>query len=136
MRQLIYVSAGHRRDMRADVEGILAAARRNNARNGVTGVLLYSGGAFLQVLEGEGDAVEATFQRISRDPRHGSVTIVGDWEIADRSFANWSMGWRELGESDPLAGAVRSIRAADDAVTSNDQMVDEIIRSFMENSGG
>ena len=80
-------------DMHAEVEGILAASRRNNAAVGVTGALMFNAGCFAQVLEGNRDAVEATFERIQQDERHGDVSVLAFDEVADRAFGEWSMGF-------------------------------------------
>ncbi|MCJ2054041.1 BLUF domain-containing protein [Methylobacterium sp. J-070] len=77
----------------AAVEQILAASRRNNERVGVTGALMFNGGAFAQVLEGPQKSVEQTFERIQRDPRHGDVTVLEGTPITERGFVNWSMAF-------------------------------------------
>ena len=77
----------------AAIEQILAASRRNNERVGVTGALMFNGGAFAQVLEGPQKGVEETFERIQRDPRHGDVTVLEGGPIKVRGFVNWSMAF-------------------------------------------
>ena len=77
-------------DLLADV---LRASRRNNARAGVTGMLLYTDGSFFQVLEGPESAVDAAFATIAADPRHArAVTIIRE-RIVRRAFGEWSMGY-------------------------------------------
>ena len=56
------------------LEEILEQSRTNNAKAGITGILLFDSGAFFQVLEGGDEAVEALYARIQGDPRHHSVT--------------------------------------------------------------
>ncbi|MCJ2134138.1 BLUF domain-containing protein [Methylobacterium sp. J-026] len=77
----------------AAIEQILVASRRNNERAGVTGALMFNGGAFAQVLEGPQKGVEETFERIQRDPRHGDVTVLEGGPIRERGFVNWSMAF-------------------------------------------
>lgn len=77
----------------AAIAQILETSRRNNAKVGVTGALLFNGGAFAQVLEGPRRAVESTFERIQRDERHGEVTVLQCGPVESRGFANWSMGF-------------------------------------------
>jgi hypothetical protein len=72
---------------------ILEASRRNNVTVNVTGALMFSNGHFAQVLEGPQESVEATFERIQHDERHGSVTILQFCPIEQRTFANWSMAY-------------------------------------------
>jgi len=75
---------------------LLEGARIHNERNGVTGILLYARGTFIQVLEGEESEVERIFNVISHDPRHQDVTLIEKEPIQERMFANWSMGFRFL----------------------------------------
>lgn len=73
---------------------ILAGARNRNRALGVTGLLLYHRGEFVQLLEGERDAVRKIyFDVILRDPRHTSVNLCWDFDIERRSFPDWSMGF-------------------------------------------
>lgn len=77
----------------AEIEQILAASRRNNVLVGVTGALMFSSGFFAQVLEGAPAAVEATFERIQNDRRHGAVTVLEFASIDQRTFPQWSMAY-------------------------------------------
>lgn len=74
--QLLYVSGAVGRPTEEEVEQILAVSRRNNAELGVTGMLLYADGAFIQVLEGEESTVKTLSHRISRDPRHRNYMVL------------------------------------------------------------
>jgi hypothetical protein len=80
----------------AELSTILESARRNNARLEVSGILLYQDGAFFQVLEGEPTVIERLFNTISADPRHRRVTKIVLEAIADRSFAEWTMGYPKI----------------------------------------
>ncbi len=86
----------------ADILAILAKSRRNNARDDVTGGLLFSTGCFAQVLEGPVDAVEAAFERIQCDERHAEVTVLRAGPVAARDFPDWSMGFAGAAASAPL----------------------------------
>jgi hypothetical protein len=77
----------------AEIDSILEASRRNNARSGVTGALIFNGGVFAQVLEGPRDAIQSTFERIQRDARHGAVEVLAFERIEERGFPNWSMAF-------------------------------------------
>jgi hypothetical protein len=100
MIQLIYLS-----DFVADeaaLGDILASAVRHNTAAGITGMLLYAGGNFLQVLEGEADAVHATYRRIAQDRRHKNLNLLVEEEIGERQFDRWSMGFHALSDADQL----------------------------------
>jgi hypothetical protein len=79
--------------MNAEIEKILATARKNNGKLNVTGALLFSGGCFAQVLEGPLEAVETLFEQIECDPRHRNVTILHFKPADARNFADWSMAY-------------------------------------------
>lgn len=78
----------------------IASAHKNRAL-GITGFLIEFEGIFLQVLEGEPDAVGALYDRICADPRHRKVELllreVGD---AGRSFGFWAMNFGPLNDDD------------------------------------
>lgn len=105
--RLVYASKnlleGTGPEAQAAVEEILAASRRNNARVGVTGALMFNRSAFAQVLEGPQKGVEDTFERIQRDTRHGDVTVLECRPVNERAFTEWSMAF--VGQS-PAGHAV------------------------------
>jgi len=87
-----------------DHEALLAILRKskvNNTATGVTGVLCYSGGIFLQVLEGGRTPVSALYNRIATDPRHRDVVLLAYEEVNERRFSGWSMGQVNLGRLNP-----------------------------------
>ncbi len=87
------------------IRAILAASRRNNARDGITGGLLFSQGCFAQVLEGPLDAVETTFERIQCDEHHSDVAVLQSGPIEQRDFPDWSMAFTGAADqASPLAG--------------------------------
>jgi Sensors of blue-light using FAD len=93
MLQMIYTSAASRKVSTAELQELLQISRRNNVRDGITGMLLYEDGTFLQVLEGEEEIVESTYQRIAKDPRHCKILLLARLELEQRSFNDWEMGF-------------------------------------------
>ena len=79
---------------------LLEKARHANAGLSLTGMLLYIGGSFFQVLEGEAEAVDAVYARIMRDPRHTRITLIIREPIAQRDFSEWTMGFTEVDRLD------------------------------------
>jgi len=75
---------------------MLATIRPKNEALGLTGMLLYSGGNIIQTLEGPDEAVDSTFGTILADPRHRGVFTVVREPVTERSFPDWSMGFRNL----------------------------------------
>lgn len=94
--RLIYHSENHLGvsggKMIADLNTILDASNRNNQKAGITGALVFDSLWFLQILEGDRDAVSETLRRISRDERHDNVTIMDARPIEQPQFGNWWMG--------------------------------------------
>ena len=90
MLQLVYVSSVTRSEVIAPGP-ILTASRRNNQRDGITGLLYSDDARFLQVLEGPEDKVEQTFARIQTDPRHRALVILSRRTIDAREFGDWEM---------------------------------------------
>ncbi len=80
------------------LHAIVEGSRANNLEHGITGILCVypDGGIFLQVLEGARDEVNALYNNLVRDPRHGDVTILDYAEIAERHFSAWRMGCVDL----------------------------------------
>jgi hypothetical protein len=72
-------------------EDILAKARVRNAELGLTGILIRSGDHWMQVLEGEPDAVSQMTVLIADDPRHTEFELLWAGAIKERRFAAWSM---------------------------------------------
>lgn len=71
---------------------LLRQSRIDNAAAGITGMLCFSEGLFIQVLEGGRGPVNQLYQRILADPRHTDVVLLVYEEIAERRFAGWTMG--------------------------------------------
>ncbi|AVS75291.1 BLUF domain-containing protein [Paracidovorax cattleyae] len=81
----------------AAIEDILAQSRQHNPGSGITGVLCYGAGVFLQAIEGGRSAVNELYGHILRDPRHKDVELLYFEEIEERRFGGWTMGQVNLG---------------------------------------
>lgn len=98
LRQYLYISTAPSLS-RDDVSQILQTSMRNNASQGVTGLLLYNGRNFLQLIEGEGVALDQLMKRISQDPRHSGVSMLHKSDVDVRSCPEWSMKRIAIAES-------------------------------------
>jgi hypothetical protein len=87
-------------DLDVEVRRIIAASIRRNRSIGLTGLLLTVQGHFIQALEGDLDAVRATYARISLDPRHHDLRIISQGPAMQRLFGEWNMCARALAPSD------------------------------------
>lgn len=113
LKRIVYVSAGRRGLSEREYARILDSARRNNARNDVTGLLLCIDDGFFQILEGAPAAVDETYARICNDPRHTSIRTLHDGPADTRSFKDWTMGFQDWREKTlTTEGAVAVTRAA------------------------
>jgi hypothetical protein len=93
---LVYVSSAIRLLSGEDLRALLATCRKNNSELGVTGMLLYKDGNFMQALEGDEEAVRGLYARIEADPRHGGEIVLQQGSAERRQFPDWSMGFRDL----------------------------------------
>jgi len=75
----------------ATLGNLLVKARKNNARDGITGALICRRDIYLQLLEGPETAVAATMSRIRADDRHLNVTIYRSGAADRRLFGDWAM---------------------------------------------
>jgi len=89
--RLLYASRAVNTNSEA-IESILHQSRDHNPHCGVTGVLCYGGGIFLQAIEGGRMAISELYGHIQRDPRHKDVVLLHYEEISERRFAGWTMG--------------------------------------------
>ena len=93
---LVYVSSATRPFSGEDLRVLLETCRKNNAELGVTGMLLYKDGNFMQVLEGDEGAVRGLYEKIAADPRHSGEITLQQGFAEGRQFPDWSMGFRDL----------------------------------------
>jgi len=89
--RLLYASRAV--DTGADaIESILYQSRDHNPQCGITGVLCYGSGIFMQAIEGGRMAISDLYGHIQRDPRHKDVVLLHYEEISERRFSDWTMG--------------------------------------------
>ena len=74
------------------IDAILSHSRQSNPLCGITGILCYGGGIFLQAIEGGRMPVSELFAHIQRDARHKDVVLLHYEEITERRFGGWTMG--------------------------------------------
>jgi Sensors of blue-light using FAD len=110
--ELLYCSVSETPQLtNVDLDHILASARRRNALEKITGMLLYYRGEFVQILEGEKKSVENMYEKfIGPDPRHTALNKVYQNTISHRSFSEWSMGFVGAAEIEsPMPSSVMGI---------------------------
>ena len=96
--QYLYISTAPSLS-REEVDAILATSQRNNPARDVTGLLLYNGRNFLQLLEGEESELVSLMVRISHDPRHTGISMIDRKTVEQRACPDWAMRRVMIAES-------------------------------------
>jgi hypothetical protein len=99
--RLLYVSRAVKADDSEATESILGSARAYNLSHGITGILCYGGGIYLQALEGGRKQVNELYNIIIKDARHKDVVLLDYEEITERRFGGWTMGQVRLDKLNP-----------------------------------
>jgi hypothetical protein len=94
----------------ARVGEIAAPARWNNKCNNVSGMLLYTGMHFVEILEGEESVLDEMWSRLQHDDRHVSLVRIGDEPCNERRFADWKMAYADDEAVGEQVEALRSPR--------------------------
>jgi len=90
--QLIYVSQEREQFSYAELRELQGVAIRQNRKLDLTGILLYNGGFFLQMIEGPPSAVAQVYGKIAIDSRHQKPSLLYMEHVRARSYKTWSMG--------------------------------------------
>jgi len=93
---IVYVSASKELLSDEDLSDILSTSRANNGALGITGILLYHEGNFIQVLEGPEQGVDVLYNKIAEDQRHTHVNKIISGHSDDRTFPDWAMGFKTI----------------------------------------
>jgi len=101
MFRIVYVSSASHYFSKSEIQAMLEGARPKNAKIGITGMLLYKDGNFLQALEGEEAVVTKLANTIEHDPRHTGFLVLMRGPAERRLFPNSPMGFHDLAEDPP-----------------------------------
>ncbi len=91
VHHLLYRSRAIHPFSAADLTVLQEQSQVWNEAHGITGLLCYSNGNFVQVLEGSAEQVHALFTKIQKDKRHYRVQALSDRASDQRWFADWRM---------------------------------------------
>lgn len=116
LEQLIYLSQARAGLDATDVRAILGTAQVKNRRRDVTGLLLYSGQHFIQVLEGRPAHLEELVGTIRSDARHSGVQVVVREPVQQRRYGSWAM---EYVESMDVADELKALYDAGSATAAS-----------------
>lgn len=122
-----------------DLSALLTGSRERNERNGITGMLLYKDGYFMQAFEGEWPSVSKLRSRIEFDPRHRGIVILLDGPIVHREFPNWSMGFQHLdapaARNHPAFSDLLGAPLNDRRFSTDPSLAKRLLLSFAAHSG-
>ena len=91
LKTLTYTSRARLDLTSQDLIDIHEAARHFNALDGITGLLIFNGVHFLQIVEGAEGAIDSLLARLGLDDRHSAIEVRDERLIDERSFPDWSM---------------------------------------------
>jgi len=131
--QLIYASIATKPLTEEALKELVTTCRANNARLGITGLLLYKNESFLQALEGEEGKTARLFEKIRLDRRHDGLVMLRRRPVDERSFPDWAMGYVFVPErrQESLAGFLDFLRVRKFPELIGDTVLtDRIINSF------
>jgi hypothetical protein len=110
--QILYISDLSDDTTAAQISEVLTSARTRNAERNITGVLLFDGAHFVQLLEGEKDDVESLMRAIDADTRHCNVFILHSGLSKVRRFFNFGAGYWYVDEEEESAALLRTLSGA------------------------
>ncbi len=115
----------------AVVNSILQSARSHNQASGVTGILAYGGGIFMQAIEGGRQAISDLYGTLQRDARHKDVVLLHYEEIVERRFSAWTMGLVDVGRVNASVLIKYSERAVLDPYTVSGKVSMALLEELM-----
>lgn len=116
IKQLVYASQQAVEFDGLRLVSLLYTARDRNAALGITGVLLYSNGLFVQCLEGSPEHVDTIYAKICSDPRHRELVILQSVDTDERHFQSWMMGCAKVSDYQALELMRSQWQSASDAM--------------------
>jgi hypothetical protein len=110
MKSVLYISVVDP-DLESDaIENLVSHSQSRNLADGVTGVMLFNGLNFMQLIEGDAPVIDACYARIRIDPRHSGVTTLREEPIAVREFPEWAMRYSLVEQ--PAEATMAKVRSA------------------------
>jgi Sensors of blue-light using FAD len=133
---LVYLSAAVTWFSSKELHDMLATCRANNERDGITGMLLYKDGNFMQALEGEESQVRALLARISADLRHRGLVVIDSGPTTAREFGAWSMAFTDISAHSATLPSSYSefmdLPLSDPAFVNNPERCHQLLQMFRQ----
>jgi len=132
MEYLVYVSTAKKLMKDDELLDVLQTARVKNADYGVTGMLLYSEGTFIQALEGEKEDLYKIYNAIQLDLRHRNIILMITGTVEERIFPKWSMAFASV-NADVLKHIENYLNpASKNFITDNKHATVSMLKTFAE----
>lgn len=103
---LVYVSSAILGLEQNAIAALVKASSLYNKKHEITGMLLYKGGNFMQLIEGHEHSITKLHKKIEKDNRHSGMMTLLKEKITIRNFDNWSMAYSNI---DNLTGIDKEI---------------------------
>jgi hypothetical protein len=136
MHHIIYLSYALAPFTNAQLQSLLTLARRRNTELAVTGILLYGNERFVQVLEGDEEAVQEIYEHIKRDPRHTNLITFANKPVEARAFKEWAMAFQPVSSQqfDDVVGYLGPLTVPVDTagLAHADDNLFNLLRSFVQ----
>jgi hypothetical protein len=127
---LLYRSQASRAVHEVTLTSLLRKARHYNEQAQLTGLLLFTKGHFLQLLEGPEPALSDLYARINDDPRHYDVRTLAYGPIEKRAFARCPLAYAPVDVAF-IEKAARCLPTAAIGLTPAPcEEVNELLRTF------
>lgn len=96
MLSIVYSSRAAPAFQPTDLRALLTQSRTNNERLGLTGMLLYRSGYFLQVIQGPDVVLRERMALIAADDRHADIRVLIEETVDEPLFPEWTMAYEQL----------------------------------------
>lgn len=134
IHQIFYVSKAKPQITEEEIESILSTAKNFNKTKNISGALLFRGGMFLQLLEGDRTEVEALYAKIEKDPRHTHVIKFFGLTGSKRLFSEWSMAYKSLDDLD--FKLITEVLSWNKLIAGSDEIDNKLILKMMSRFTG
>lgn len=134
MRTITYVSTAKKLFTEDELLTLLEKSRDNNEKFGITGMLLYASGNFIQTIEGPEESIRQLYNNIRNDVSHQNVLTVIDEPLEERNFSGWHMGFAKLSKRDfnKIRGfyGIFSMPANENNIPAKESVAKSLLASF------
>ncbi|NUM69251.1 MAG: BLUF domain-containing protein [Ignavibacteriaceae bacterium] len=128
----VYLSKASEGTDTAAIKSIVEKSKENNLNSGISGILFYKDGYYMQYLEGSREAVDSLMTAIKSDTRNTEVKEVLSGVSRDKLFSG-SMEFIDLENISGQESALHGVKAEEISLTGLTQdtaLVMDIIRHF------